>query len=63
MMATFLLVLVVMLVSIAGLALGVLFGGSPIKGSCGGLAGAAGVGCGACSKPPEQRCDQSAAIQ
>lgn len=37
-MATFLAVLVVMLVVVGAMAVGVIFGRQPIKGSCGGMA-------------------------
>ncbi|MCH8530470.1 MAG: (Na+)-NQR maturation NqrM [Saccharospirillum sp.] len=37
-MATFLAVLVVMLVVVVAMAVGVIFGRQPIKGSCGGMA-------------------------
>lgn len=37
-MATFLAVLVVMLVVVGAMAVGVMFGRQPIKGSCGGMA-------------------------
>lgn len=36
-MATFLLVLVFMLMGVAAMAVGVIFGRAPIKGSCGGM--------------------------
>jgi len=36
-MATVLLTIVVMIVLVAGMAIGVIFGREPIKGSCGGL--------------------------
>lgn len=47
-METFLLTLIILILAIAGLAVGVLAGRGPIKGSCGGLACHKGLGCGAC---------------
>ena len=47
-MATFILTLVIILASIAGLATGVLLGRAPLRGSCGGIACIKGVGCAAC---------------
>lgn len=49
-MQTFLLTLCLMVLSIAGLALGLLFGRGPIKGSCGGLACVEGADCEACGR-------------
>lgn len=48
-MGTVILALVLVLLAMAGLAVGVLFGRQPIKGSCGGLACADGTEC-ACGK-------------
>lgn len=47
-MATFLLTFSIFLLAVAGLALGVLFGRDPLKGSCGGLACAKGISCSGC---------------
>ncbi|WP_164749937.1 MULTISPECIES: hypothetical protein [Nitratireductor] len=47
-MQTFLLTLFLILLSIGGLALGLLFGRAPIRGSCGGLSGGDGADCAAC---------------
>ncbi len=47
-MATFLLSLFLIALAIAGLALGILFGRPPIKGSCGGLNCVKSADCGAC---------------
>lgn len=47
-MGTFILAFSIFLLSMTGLALGVLFGRTPIKGSCGGIACAKGISCGAC---------------
>ena len=47
-MATLLLAFVIILLAIAGLAVGVMLGRAPIKGSCGGLACAKGIDCGVC---------------
>ena len=57
-MATFLVSLVVFGLVIAGMAIGVIMGRSPIKGSCGGM-GAIGIdtACDLCGGDP-QRCDE-----
>ncbi|MDH3236078.1 MAG: hypothetical protein OEQ29_21355 [Alphaproteobacteria bacterium] len=47
-MATFVLTLVIVLASVAGLATGVLLGCAPLRGSCGGVACVKGGGCAAC---------------
>ena len=47
-METFILTFIILLLSIAGLAVGVLLGRAPIKGSCGGLACHKGIRCGTC---------------
>ncbi|MHA3976967.1 hypothetical protein ACW9UR_04705 [Halovulum sp. GXIMD14794] len=47
-MATFLLTLAIILLSVAGLALGVMRGRAPLKGSCG------GTGCEACDSCPRR---------
>lgn len=47
-METVLFTFVILLISICGLALGVIAGRAPIKGSCGGLAYVKGIDCGAC---------------
>jgi hypothetical protein len=47
-MATFVLTLVIVLASIAGLAAGVLLGRAPLRGSCGGIACLKSGGCTAC---------------
>lgn len=49
-MQIFLLTLCLMLLSVAGLAVGLLFGRAPIKGSCGGLACIDGGNCEACGR-------------
>lgn len=49
-MLTFLLAFGLMLLSIIGLALGVLAGRAPLKGSCGGVACLKGLNCGGCRK-------------
>lgn len=55
-MAAFLLAFVLILLAIAGLAVGVLFGRPPLKGSCGGAACLKGIDCAACpSRRPEAR--------
>ena len=48
-MATFLLAFVIFGTSLAGLALGVMTGRGPIRGSCGELACRTGAECSACS--------------
>lgn len=47
-METVIFAFIVLILSIGGLALGVIAGRPPIKGSCGGLACLKGVDCGAC---------------
>lgn len=47
-MSTFLLTFAIILLAIGGLAIGVLFGRPPIKGSCGGVNCIKGSDCGAC---------------
>jgi hypothetical protein len=49
-MATFILTLVIVLASVAGLAVGVLLGRAPLRGSCGGIACVKGGGCAACQR-------------
>ena len=49
-MGTFLLAFGLILVSLAGLGVGVMFGRPPLKGSCGGLACAKGISCAGCRK-------------
>ena len=49
-METFLLAFGLVLLSGLGLALGVIVGRSPLKGSCGGLACATGLRCRVCRK-------------
>jgi uncharacterized protein len=53
-MAQFLLAFGAILLAVAGLALGVIFGRAPIKGSCGGLSCGLGAGCGACPRHGEK---------
>lgn len=57
-MATFLVTVLVMGLVVAGMAVGVLMGRSPIKGSCGGM-GALGINtsCDICGGDPQQ-CDE-----
>lgn len=47
-MGTFILTFFIIVLAMGGLALGVFFGCAPIKGSCGGIACAKGMSCGAC---------------
>ncbi len=54
-MEIFLLTLVVMLLAVGGMALGVLMGRQPIKGSCGGMSALAGGGtCAVCGDDPSK---------
>lgn len=53
-MEIFLISFIVMIIAVAGMAVGVMLGRRPIKGSCGGLNTIAGVEC-ACSTPCEKR--------
>mgnify|MGYP003626522882 CR=1 FL=1 len=52
-METFLLTFLIFLLAVGGLAVGVLFGRAPLKGSCGGLACTKGISCGACQRGKE----------
>lgn len=47
-MGTIIFAFAILLLSMGGLALGVMAGRKPIKGSCGGLACVKGIDCGAC---------------
>ncbi|MBT8455695.1 MAG: hypothetical protein HKO95_18475 [Rhodobacteraceae bacterium] len=47
-MATLILTFLISLLAILGLAIGVIAGRAPLKGSCGGLACHKGIGCGTC---------------
>ena len=47
-MATFVITLVIVLASVAGLATGVLLGRAPLRGCCGGVACVKSGGCAAC---------------
>ncbi|MEC5324907.1 (Na+)-NQR maturation NqrM [Aurantimonas sp. A3-2-R12] len=49
-MGTFLLAFAIILLAIAGLALGVMFGRMPLRGSCGGLSCIKDAECGACRR-------------
>jgi len=49
-METFILAFAIILISLAGLGLGVLLGRTPLRGSCGGLACVPGVDCVSCAK-------------
>ena len=48
-METFLLTFIILAIAICGLAVGVIAGRPPIKGSCGGLACRKGLGCRGCA--------------
>jgi hypothetical protein len=54
MMQTFVLTLGLILLAIAGLAVGRMFGRAPLKGSCGGLSCAEGATC-ACGRGKEDK--------
>lgn len=54
-MGTIILTFLILLLAIAGLAVGVFLGRDPIKGSCGGLACIKGVDCGACKAKHERQ--------
>lgn len=54
-MGTFILTLVTFLLAIGGLALGVLAGRAPIKGSCGGISCLKGFDCGLCKAKGNMR--------
>lgn len=56
-MGTFILTFSIILLAMGGLALGVLFGRAPIKGSCGGIACTKGIACGACQAGKGQQDD------
>ncbi len=58
-MSTFIATLIVLLIAVAGMAIGVLLGRPAIKGSCGGLnqVGLAGSCSGACSSEEKEMCE------
>jgi len=64
-MAIFIVTFVVLLIAVAGMAIGVLLGRPAIKGSCGGLnqVGLAGSCSGACSIEEKEICELKKAIQ
>lgn len=49
-MTTVILSIIVVLMSAGGLAIGLLFGRGPIKGTCGGLACGSGTDCNSCPR-------------
>ena len=53
-MGLFLVTFVIMALAILGMAVGVMLGRNPIKGSCGGLSTIQGIDC-FCSKPCEKK--------
>lgn len=52
-MGTFILTFSIFLLTVGGLALGVLFGRAPLRGSCGGLACTKGISCDTCRTAKE----------
>ena len=61
-MATIILSVVIALLVFAGMAVGLMFGRQPIKGSCGGMSAMAGGGsCSVCGDDPAKCPDQGAA--
>ncbi|MBD3635313.1 (Na+)-NQR maturation NqrM [Methylophaga sp. OBS1] len=64
-MTTFIATFVILLLVVAGMAIGVLFGRSSIKGSCGGLnqVGLGGSCGGACSLEEKEECARRKAEQ
>lgn len=58
-MATIIASFVALMLVVAGMAVGVIFGRQPIKGSCGGMNnGGAATGCSICGGSP-QKCEES----
>jgi len=55
MVTLFLISFIVMLIAVSAMAIGVILGRSPIKGSCGGLNTIKGLECGVCIKPCAKR--------
>jgi hypothetical protein len=53
-MQTIMLSIIIILISMGGLAIGLFFGRAPIKGSCGGLA-CSGLECGACPRRKKEQ--------
>lgn len=49
-METFILAFVLILLSVLGLAIGIIFGRTPLRGSCGGIACLKAIACGGCRK-------------
>lgn len=64
-MSTFIAAFVLLLVIVAGMAIGVIFGRGAIKGSCGGLnqVGLSGSCGGACSAEEKQQCASNKHVQ
>lgn len=58
-MATFILTFSILVLAIGGLALGVIAGRAPIKGSCGGLACVKGIDCGICKRRTMHRSEEA----
>jgi hypothetical protein len=54
-MEMFLATFIIMVIAVLGMAIGVLLGRSPIKGSCGGLNSIDGLECDICTKPCEKK--------
>ncbi len=63
-MTTILLSIVIALLVFAGMAVGLMFGRQPIKGSCGGMSAMAGGGsCSVCGDDPAKCPDKGAATE
>lgn len=62
-MEIFLITFGAMLVMVAAMAVGVIFSGKEIKGSCGGMKNIEGLQCGLCEKPCEKRLKALAKMQ
>jgi hypothetical protein len=58
-MATLIGTFILLLLVVAGMAIGVMFGRKPLKGSCGGLANGSDSSCSVCGGNPA-KCDESA---
>ena len=54
-MELFLVSFIIIAIAVFGMAIGVVFGRNPIKGSCGGLNNIDGLACDICEKPCEKK--------